>query len=124
MILVVGDRYKHKQGSIVVIYLGHNWSRDGYWHQFARVEEPNIVWTEFKASGLRGLEHVPETVKHEEHEEVNTEVTYAEHTQVYTNVTYVEHTEQHKLEQLIGNAQLAKRLLELGITADIIRGKK
>lgn len=29
-----------------LIYLGKNWSGDGYWHQFAEIDNLKVVWCE------------------------------------------------------------------------------
>ena len=39
-----------------LIYLGHNWSGNGYWHQFAKIEDPTRVWCEILDSELHMLE--------------------------------------------------------------------
>lgn len=39
-----------------LVYLGHNWSSNRYWHQFAKVDEPDVVWCEVLTSELHMLE--------------------------------------------------------------------
>ena len=39
-----------------LIYLGHNWSGNGYCHQFAKVESPNSVWCEVLNADLKMFE--------------------------------------------------------------------
>lgn len=56
----VGGRYNWKNQSDRLIYLGHNWSGNGSWHQFAKVGAPDVVWCEVLTSELHMLE---ETVK-------------------------------------------------------------
>lgn len=43
-----------------LVYLGHNWSGNGYWHQFAKVDEPDVVWCEVLTSDLHMLEETIE----------------------------------------------------------------
>jgi hypothetical protein len=52
MTFQVGDRCNWVNQSERLIYLGHNWSGNGYWHQFAKVETPNKVWCEVRDSEL------------------------------------------------------------------------
>lgn len=42
----IGGRYNWRNQPERLIYLGKNWSGNGYWHQFAKVESPSIVWCE------------------------------------------------------------------------------
>ncbi len=50
--LVVGQQYRFKCSHEQLVYLGYNWSGNGYWHQFALVEEPKVVWAEIPKSDL------------------------------------------------------------------------
>lgn len=52
----IGGRYNWKGQWERLIYLGHNWSGNGYWHQFALVEAPNVVWCEVVTSDLHMIE--------------------------------------------------------------------
>ena len=45
-----------------LIYLGKKFSGNGYWHQFALVENPREVWCEVKGDQL---EHFEETKENE-----------------------------------------------------------
>lgn len=45
-IMIEGGRYNFKHQKERLIYLGYNWSGNGYWHQFAKVIEPEKVWAE------------------------------------------------------------------------------
>ena len=49
---VVGGCYYRQRQPERLIYLGDNFSCDGFWHQFAKVGTPNIVWCEVKGSEL------------------------------------------------------------------------
>jgi hypothetical protein len=42
----IGGRYNWRNQPERLVYLGRNWSGYGYWHQFAKVEEPHKVWCE------------------------------------------------------------------------------
>ncbi len=52
----IGNKYNWKHQSERLIYLGHNFSGNGYWHQFAKVELPEVVWCEVLETDLRMLE--------------------------------------------------------------------
>jgi hypothetical protein len=39
-----------------LVYLGHNHSGIGYWHQFAKISEPTVVWSEVTTADLELLE--------------------------------------------------------------------
>ena len=54
--MVVGNNYNFQYQKDHLIYLGNNWSGNGYWHQFAKVDEPTIVWAEALGSELHLLE--------------------------------------------------------------------
>ena len=54
--MVVGEKYNFKNQPERLVYLGKNWSGNGYWHQFAKVDEPNIVWSEMQDSDLGMIE--------------------------------------------------------------------
>ena len=41
-----------------VIYLGENFSGNGYWHQFTLVEYPEIVWCEVIDADLQMIEEI------------------------------------------------------------------
>ena len=52
----VGKDYNFKRQAERLIYLGRNWSGNGYWHQFALKEKPGAVWAEILDSDLRMIE--------------------------------------------------------------------
>ena len=54
--LSVGEKYNFRNQSERLIYLGNNFSGNGYWHQFAKVEEPDVVWSEMLDSDLHMIE--------------------------------------------------------------------
>ena len=56
MYLKIGGKYNWIGQRERLIYLGHNWSGDGYWHQFALVEKPEEVWCEVKSAELSSFE--------------------------------------------------------------------
>lgn len=57
LILKKGNKYIFRHQSDVLVYLGRNWSGNGWWHQFAKVEEPTIVWSELSAPDLHLIEN-------------------------------------------------------------------
>lgn len=52
----IGGKYNWKGQPEQLIYLGQNWSSNGYWHQFAKVESPEVVWCEVLSSDLHTIE--------------------------------------------------------------------
>ena len=52
----LGNKYNWKGQPERLIYLGNNFSGNGYWHQFAKVESPELVWCECLDSDLNGIE--------------------------------------------------------------------
>ena len=54
--LVIGGRYNWQHQPERLVYLGYNWSSNGYWHQFAKVETPRVVWCEVQDSDLKMIE--------------------------------------------------------------------
>ena len=42
--MVIGQHYRFKCSHEQLIYLGYNWSGNGYWHQFALIDKPKVVW--------------------------------------------------------------------------------
>lgn len=47
-----GGKYNWQGQSERLTYIGHNWSGNGYWHQFEKVDEPGSVWCEVLTSDL------------------------------------------------------------------------
>lgn len=45
-----------------LVYIGYNFSGNGYWHQFTKVGEPTIVWCECLDSDLQNIEPTKEGV--------------------------------------------------------------
>lgn len=56
MTFTIGGRYNWKGQPERLIYMGRNWSGNGYWHQFALVDKPNKVWCEVQDNELDGFE--------------------------------------------------------------------
>jgi len=54
--LQIGEKYNWKQQPERLVYLGNNFSGNGYWHQFAKVETPTVVWCEVLDSELTMIE--------------------------------------------------------------------
>jgi len=51
-----GGKYNWINQPERLIYLGHNFHGNGYWHQFALVESPFKVWCEVQDSDLESFE--------------------------------------------------------------------
>lgn len=54
--LMIGGRYNWKGQPERLVYAGNNWSGNGFWHQFEKVDEPGIVWCEVRDSDLEMME--------------------------------------------------------------------
>lgn len=52
----VGGNYNWKGQPDRLIYLGRNWSGNGYWHQFKKIGDPRRVWCEVLDADLPRLE--------------------------------------------------------------------
>jgi hypothetical protein len=57
---IVGGKYNWINQSERLIYLGHNFSGNGFWHQFAKVESPETIWCEVVNADLDKLEPTTE----------------------------------------------------------------
>lgn len=51
-----GGRYNWKGQAERLVYLGRNWSGNGYWHQFEKVEAPGTIWCEVVDADLSMIE--------------------------------------------------------------------
>lgn len=60
----LGGKYNWKNQKERLVYLGHNGSGNGYWHQFALVESPYKIWCEVLSHDLHMLE---ETILEDEY---------------------------------------------------------
>lgn len=60
MQMKIGGKYNWKGQPERLIYLGDNFSGNGYWHQFAKVDSPWNVWCEVKGDELRFFEETKE----------------------------------------------------------------
>jgi hypothetical protein len=59
----IGGKYNWKGQPERLVYMGRNWSGNGYWNQFAKVEYPTIVWCEVLDADLKHFEETqPATV--------------------------------------------------------------
>ena len=56
----VGGAYNWSGQPDRLIYLGRNWSGNGYWHQFRKIGDPRPVWCEVLDSDLPTLEETVE----------------------------------------------------------------
>ena len=54
--LIIGDKYNWKNQPERLIYLGVGIGASYGWYQFAKVEEPDVVWCEVLKSDMRMLE--------------------------------------------------------------------
>ena len=54
--MVWGFKYNFKNQPERLVYIGKNWSGNGYWHQFEKVDEPDTVWCEMQDSDLDMIE--------------------------------------------------------------------
>ena len=57
----IGGKYNWKSQPDRLIYLGRNWSGNGYWHQFKKIGDPRPVWCEVLDSDLHMLEETRAT---------------------------------------------------------------
>lgn len=55
-----GGAYNWKNQPDRLIYLGRNWSGNGYWHQFKKIGDPRKVWCEVLDADLHMLEETAE----------------------------------------------------------------
>lgn len=58
--LKIGKKYNFKNQKERLVYKGHNFSGNGYWHQFALTEKPEKVWCEILTSDLHMIEETKE----------------------------------------------------------------
>lgn len=54
--MTVGGQYNWRHQPERLIYLGYNWSGNGYWHQFAIVGRPSVIWCEVQTNELDRFE--------------------------------------------------------------------
>lgn len=52
----IGGRYNWRNQPERLVYLGKNWSGNGYWHQFALTSKPEEVWCEVLDGDLARFE--------------------------------------------------------------------
>lgn len=50
--MVLHESYNFQNQSERLKYIGHNFSGNGYWHQFEKISEPCVVWCECQDSDL------------------------------------------------------------------------
>ena len=58
----IGGKYNRRGQPERLVYLGRNWGGNGYWHQFAKVENPRVVWCEVLDSDLGMLEETVQSL--------------------------------------------------------------
>jgi hypothetical protein len=60
----IGGKYNWKHNTEPpLVYLGHNWSGNGYWHQFAKIDEPGKVWCEVTTPDLGMIEETVDSTE-------------------------------------------------------------
>ncbi len=59
--LTIGGKYNWKGQPERLIYLGCNWSGNGYWHQFEKADQPGVVWCEVLDEELHNFEETKPT---------------------------------------------------------------
>jgi hypothetical protein len=59
----VGGRYNWKGQPERLVYLGRNWSGNGFWHQFEKVDAPGTVWCEVLDTDLSHFEETRPTAQ-------------------------------------------------------------
>ena len=52
----IGGKYNWKGQSERLIFIGRNWSGNGYWNQFEKIGESGRVWCEVRDSDLESFE--------------------------------------------------------------------
>ena len=60
ILMVWGAKYNWKNQPERLIYVGYNWSGNGKWHQFEKVDSPGVVWCELLDSDLSMMEETEE----------------------------------------------------------------
>lgn len=60
MQMKIGGKYNWKNQPERLIYLGDNFSGNGYWHQFAKIDSPEEIWCEVKGDDLHFFEETDE----------------------------------------------------------------
>jgi len=55
----IGGRYNWKNQPERLVFIGRNWSGNGYWNQFEKVDAPGKVWCEVLDSDLQMIEKTP-----------------------------------------------------------------
>lgn len=54
--MTIGACYNWVSQPDRLVYLGRNWSGNGYWHQFRKIGDPRPVWCEVLDSELHMIE--------------------------------------------------------------------
>lgn len=54
--LKIGGLYNFRHQADRLVYLGKNWSGNGYWHQFKKIGDRREVWAELLDSDLHMIE--------------------------------------------------------------------
>ena len=59
----IGGYYNWRNQPERLIYLGRNWSGNGFWHQFALIDKPNEVWSEILDADLQSIEETAPSIR-------------------------------------------------------------
>ena len=59
--LKIGGRYNWRNQEERLVYMGNNFSGNGYWHQFSLVDHPGKVWCEVKEDSLQYFDEADPT---------------------------------------------------------------
>ena len=54
--LVLHEEYNFTNQAERLKYVGHNFSGNGYWHQFEKISNAGVVWSELQTSDLWMIE--------------------------------------------------------------------
>jgi hypothetical protein len=54
--MILHEEYNFKNQPEKLKYLGRNFSGNGYWHQFEKISNPGVVWSELLTGDLWMIE--------------------------------------------------------------------
>lgn len=63
--LVIGNSYRWQFQKEELVYLGEKYSGNGYWHQFAKKENTDIIWCEILDGELKLIIEYKPTIENE-----------------------------------------------------------
>lgn len=56
--MTIGKMYRFKCSPELLIYIGRNFSGNGFWHQFEKADQRGTVWCELLDLDLQMIEEV------------------------------------------------------------------